>query len=94
LKTAFFDYKIIIKECDKSYYSIRRSNNLLYCESPKCDKKCLLNNNFECVKDDNDNNNINDPEYNICRCIKGKIGNDCQEDEFFDFRYLFIFIML
>ncbi|ORX45798.1 hypothetical protein BCR36DRAFT_414395 [Piromyces finnis] len=85
LKTTFLNYKIKINDCDSMNYKLRLSNNLFYCESPICDKTCVSENYYECIKG-NDTDNINTPVNNICKCIKGRKGKNCLESDFADIR--------
>ncbi|ORX80650.1 hypothetical protein BCR32DRAFT_245465 [Anaeromyces robustus] len=71
LKNAYFNYKIKINDCDPNNVKFITKNNLFYCENPKCNKHCQKLKNYVCIKY---NDNINDPELNVCECLKGWTG--------------------
>ncbi|OUM63168.1 hypothetical protein PIROE2DRAFT_10325 [Piromyces sp. E2] len=88
LKTAYIDYKIRINDCNSNSYTLKNNHNLIYCEKPKCNSTCNVDDIFiECVKND-DNNSNNNPNYNICRCVKGKTGKNCQQNDYVNIRVI------
>jgi len=74
---------IEVLDCDQSEIKIKDYiNNFYTCEKPIC-IRCDTNKNFECLKS---SNNTNNPKYNICQCIKGWKGKDCNELDFYDIK--------
>jgi len=59
-------------------------NRILYCENAICNENCPINKSAQCIPYYEENiNNIN---KNICSCLNGWGGNNCERKIFIDFR--------
>ncbi|ORX82768.1 hypothetical protein BCR32DRAFT_292411 [Anaeromyces robustus] len=69
-----------IKDCGQNEIKIFDQNKFYHCEEPECTYLCpILSNKAECLKSTiNEENNINDPNNNICSCYSGWSGPYCE----------------
>ncbi|OUM67071.1 hypothetical protein PIROE2DRAFT_5559, partial [Piromyces sp. E2] len=77
-KNIFFKndkLKLIINNCDSNQFKMYIKGKYYYCENPLCGDNCPASSAM-CIK--NENKNTNDKNLNICECIKGWKGDECQ----------------
>ncbi|OUM59806.1 hypothetical protein PIROE2DRAFT_14574 [Piromyces sp. E2] len=65
---------------------------ILYCEKPKCKPECPVDISASCIPNNysNDNENVNNPNKNICSCYNGWKGQYCETKINIDFSNFFI----
>eukprot|EP00833_Pecoramyces_ruminatium_P013796 jgi/Orpsp1_1/1187828/evm.model.d7180000060425.1 len=87
IKLKFDDMEINVKDCDNDK-QIKKYNRdgVLYCENPICKATCPTNTSAICLPFHKEN--LNDIEKNICECIKGWEGENCNAKKFIDFSKL------
>jgi hypothetical protein len=72
----FNDIEIEVMECERSQIKKYDKNGLLYCEDPICRSSCQTNISAICLPNEQ---NINDVDHNICFCMEGWEGIDCEK---------------
>jgi len=74
-----------INECDQEQIKIyyKRNSKIFYCEQPLCLESC--SNNTKCIKQ-SDDIHVNDKNLNICKCVSGWKGINCDEKIYINFR--------
>ncbi|OUM63281.1 hypothetical protein PIROE2DRAFT_10249 [Piromyces sp. E2] len=79
--------EIEVMECDnKKIKKYDTFHNITYCEEPTCLDSCPIKKSAECLPNPNDNT-INDPTKNICHCLEGFEGINCQDYIIVDYKY-------
>ncbi|ORX55895.1 hypothetical protein BCR36DRAFT_280965, partial [Piromyces finnis] len=75
---------ISIHECKEEQIKIFK-NKIFYCEIPRCEDDCPVNDNKAiCMKGEDINSN--DIKNNHCECLQGWIGSKCQNRNYEDLR--------
>ncbi|OUM67073.1 hypothetical protein PIROE2DRAFT_5561 [Piromyces sp. E2] len=70
--------KLIIDDCSNDQIKLFMKNSeYYYCENPKCNDNCPKD-KAVCVKSKINNININDKNINICSCLAGWKGYNCE----------------
>lgn len=76
---------INITGCDINQAEMHDKNGILYCEDAVCKPSCPVYDSAICVS--NKEKNVNDMNKNICECLKGFIGENCEDKEYINYRY-------
>lgn len=83
IEFKFENIEITIKQCGENQITLYNSNNIIYCENPKCKDDCPVDVSAICKPFSQTFNNI---ESNICECLRGWEGINCNNRIFIDFR--------
>ncbi|ORX57678.1 hypothetical protein BCR36DRAFT_459391 [Piromyces finnis] len=78
------ELEIKVNSCNENQIKMYNKKGILYCETPKCKPECPVGITASCIPDSN-NENINNPNKNICSCYSGWEGQYCQNKKFIDF---------
>ncbi|OUM59259.1 hypothetical protein PIROE2DRAFT_63897 [Piromyces sp. E2] len=82
--TGSFINEIEIKECNENQIKMIDKSGIQYCVNPTCKESCLINESAICKPYYKEN--INDINLNICECLPGWKGNNCEEKIYIDYR--------
>jgi len=80
----FNDIKIKINDCNDDQIKMYNNNGMPYCETPICNPKCPVEISAYCKSYSNEP--INNPSLNICECLPGYNGTNCENKIFIDNR--------
>jgi len=86
----FDDINVEIKECNDNQIKFIDKYGIQHCENPICKESCPINKSAVCKPYYEEN--INDINMNICECLSGWTGENCEEKVFIDYRYYLIFL--
>ncbi|OUM70113.1 hypothetical protein PIROE2DRAFT_1794, partial [Piromyces sp. E2] len=86
LHFMFDDIIINVKSCDSDIIKMYDKNNILYCENPKCKDQCPVDSSAVCKAYQEEG--INDINKNICECLPGWEGDNCERKIYIDFSSL------
>ncbi|ORX64116.1 hypothetical protein BCR32DRAFT_273221 [Anaeromyces robustus] len=85
LEIKYSNIPIEILNCNNNQIKIYDKNNIIYCENPKCEENCPVNEQrATCVP--SNKISVNSPIYNKCECLKGWDGVNCSEKVFINYR--------
>ena len=81
----FNEIEVQINDCSKDQIRMMDNNKYVYCETPICKNNCPVGTTAKC-KPPSLESHENDKMKNICDCIPGWKGDNCNERKYVDFR--------
>ncbi|OUM70298.1 hypothetical protein PIROE2DRAFT_56958 [Piromyces sp. E2] len=83
IKFNFNNINITINDCNSNQIKMKDKKGIQYCENPLCHESCPVGVTAKCLSLHKENiNNINE---NVCECLPGWKGNNCDHKKFVDF---------
>ncbi|OUM65637.1 hypothetical protein PIROE2DRAFT_7303 [Piromyces sp. E2] len=79
----FTKIDITITDCKENQLKRLMKNNLYYCENPKCESSCPIDTSAICKLNSEFENN---PHKNICQCLAGYEGENCETKIFLNYK--------
>lgn len=86
IKLKFDDIELKIKNCNENQIVMKDKYDIQYCEKPKCHESCPVNSTATCLA--YNSKSVNNKSLNICKCLPGWTGENCDIKIYIDFRYI------